>query len=79
MFENEVELKPPVEIPSENLSAEALNGIIEAFVLREGTDYGAVEVSFERKKEQLLKQIKRGEGRIVFDPNTESVTLLNGR
>lgn len=76
MYENEVEFKPPIEIPTGCLSAEALNGIIESFILREGTDYGAVEISFERKKEQLLKQIEKKEIKIVYDPNSESVTLI---
>lgn len=79
MFKNEIELKPPVDIPVESLSSEALNGIIESFILREGTDYGAVEISFERKKEQLRKQIEKKETRVVFDPNSESVTLVSKR
>lgn len=78
-FKNEFELKPPVDIPVESLSSEALNGIIESFILREGTDYGAVEISFERKKEQLRKQIEKKETRVVFDPNSESVTLMSKR
>ena len=32
-------------IPHERLSLEALQGIIEAFVTREGTDYGTQDVS----------------------------------
>ena len=30
----------PVIVPPDSLSAEALQGVIEKFVLREGTDYG---------------------------------------
>lgn len=65
-----------VEIPLELLSPEALAGVLESFVLREGTDYGAVELTFEQKVAQLRAAVVRGEARIVFDPDTESVTVL---
>lgn len=66
---------PPVEIPPEMLSAEALLGVIEAFVLREGTDYGAVEHTHEEKVAQVRAALDQGKARIYFDPLTESVTL----
>jgi uncharacterized protein YheU (UPF0270 family) len=53
-----------------------LTGVLESFVLREGTDYGAVELSFDAKVTQLREAVERGEARIVFDPATDSVTLL---
>ena len=65
-----------VEIPFELLSAEALAGVLENFVLREGTDYGEVELAFEEKVARLRAAVERGEARIVFDPETESVTLM---
>lgn len=65
-----------VEIPLDLLSEEALAGVLESFVLREGTDYGEVELTFEQKVAQLRLALQRGEARIVFDPETESVTIL---
>lgn len=65
-----------VEIPFDLLSPEALAGVLESFVLREGTDYGAVELTFDQKVAQLRAAVERGEARIVFDPDTESVTVL---
>lgn len=69
---------PPtyVEIPWMSLSAEALQGVIEEFILRYGTDYGVHEVSHEAKVQQVQKQINRGDIKIVFDPQLESVTLM---
>lgn len=67
---------PPVEVPREALSAEALNGIIESFILREGTDYGRDEVGLEKKMDQIHKQLDRGHIKIVFDAESESVTLM---
>jgi uncharacterized protein YheU (UPF0270 family) len=67
---------PPIEIPATSLSKEALNGMIDAFIMREGTDYGINEVSHEAKFKQIQKQIESGRVRIVFDPNTDSATLM---
>jgi len=66
----------PLEVPHRELSPDALRGVVEAFVLREGTDYGAREFTHEQKVQQLLDGLQRGEVRILFDPATESVTLL---
>lgn len=68
--------QPAVEIPHEQLSPEALRGVIESFVLREGTEYGERDVALDTKVDQVLRQIERGEAQIVFDPNTETVDVV---
>ena len=68
-----------VEIPLESISADALNGLVESYILREGTDYGSNEVSLEAKTAQVFKQLKKGDVKIVFDPATESIDLLTAR
>jgi uncharacterized protein YheU (UPF0270 family) len=65
----------PVEIPHATLSPEALRGVIEAFVLREGTDYGEREFTLDQKCAQVLAQIRRGEAHILYDPQSETVTI----
>jgi uncharacterized protein YheU (UPF0270 family) len=65
----------PLVIPHEELSAEALHGVIESFVLREGTDYGEREYSLVQKVAQVRAQLERGQARILFDPQTNTVTL----
>jgi uncharacterized protein len=72
----EDEESAPVEIPHTELSPEALRGVLESFVLREGTDYGAREYSLDEKVAHVLRQLERREARIMFDPGTESVTLV---
>lgn len=69
---------PPVavEVPLSALSEEALRGLIESFVLREGTDYGAVERTHEQKIADVRRQLERGEARVEFDPRTESTNLV---
>ena len=69
----------PIEIQPHQISAHALNGIIENFILREGTDYGLVEVTYEKKADQIRRQIDKGEIKIVFDQSTETVSLLTAR
>ena len=66
----------PIEVPHTMLSPDALRGLVESFVLREGTDYGAREFTHEQKVAQVMGQLDNGDVRIVFDPETESVTLL---
>jgi uncharacterized protein YheU (UPF0270 family) len=67
---------PPIVVPYTELSPEALTGVIEAFVLREGTDYGERDVPFDTKVQQVRRQLERREAEIVFDPNTESVGIV---
>ena len=66
----------PIEIPYSELSPEALRGVVEHFVLREGTDYGRQVYSLEEKVEQVLAQLRDGRARVVFDPTTESVHIV---
>jgi uncharacterized protein len=75
-FQSDPEPAPPVEVPHTELSADALRGLLEAFVLREGTEYGARDVPLERKVADVLRQLERGEAQILFDPNTESVNIV---
>ena len=69
----------PVVIEAKLLSPEALENLIDSFILREGTDYGSAEVSLERKREQILNQLSQDEIKIVFDPDSASVTLVPKR
>ena len=75
-WEDDRERPSPVEVPYTELSAQALRGVIETFVLREGTDYGERDVAHETKFAEVLRQLERGEARILFDPLTESVDIV---
>lgn len=65
-----------MKIDVHSLSAEALQGIIENYVLQEGTDYGEREWSLFQKCEQVKRQLQRGEAVVDFDPVTETVNIL---
>ena len=63
-------------VPYTELSEEALRGVLESFVLREGTDYGEREFSLDQKVEHVTRQLRRGDARIVFDPATETIDVV---
>jgi len=73
---NETEDSKPVEIPHAELAPATLRAVIESFVLREGTDYGAQDVSFERKVADVMRQLERREAVIVYDPGSDSVDIV---
>jgi uncharacterized protein len=75
----ETEKPQPLVIPHTELSAEALRSVVESFVLREGTDYGEREISLDRKVAQVLRQLERGEARIIFDAELETVDIVVSR
>ena len=75
-WEDERDQELPVVVPHTELSPEALRGVVESFVLREGTDYGERDVPFETKVAQVIRQLARGEARIMFDPVTQSVQIV---
>jgi uncharacterized protein len=63
-------------IPHRLLSPEALHGVIEAFVTREGTDYGAQDVLLAIKVMQVRQQLDDGTAVLVYDEDNESCTIL---
>ena len=65
-----------VKIPYDQLSQEALKGVIEEFVTRNGTDYGETQIPLETKIAQVLKQLESKDAFIVFDHQSETSTIL---
>lgn len=68
--------KKPLIIPFDRLSQEALQGVIEEFITREGTDYGMREVALENKFSSVKRQLETGLAVIVFDPETETTSIV---
>lgn len=63
-------------IPYEQLSAAALDNLIEEFVTRDGTDYGAEEASLPQKISQVLRLLRQGEVVILFDDESASCNII---
>ena len=62
-------------IPVDALEADTLYSLVEAFVLREGTDYGEEEISLDIKVQQVLDRLKSGDAVLVYSELHESVDI----
>ena len=65
-----------IKIPIESLDRSIIFSIIEEFVLREGTDYGAYEVNFQSKIDEIYRKLESDEYSISYDESTESCTII---
>ena len=63
-------------VPWETLSGEALQSIVETFILREGTDYGRTEYSLEEKTLSVMHQVKSAQASIVYDDEIETCNIV---
>ena len=64
-----------IEIPHKTLSEAALMGVIDAFVLREGTDYGHRDITLEEKRDRILILLSTGRARIVYYAENEHIDI----
>lgn len=65
-----------VAVPWDQLDAETLRRVAEAFVTREGTDYGLEEHSLTEKAAQVIAQLRRGEAELRFDLDEETFDIV---
>lgn len=63
-------------IPYQDISTDALDNLIDEFVLREGTEYGESDFSLAEKSMSVLRQIKAREVLILYSELNENVTLI---
>ena len=65
-----------VQVPLNRLSEDVLQALLEEFASRDGTDYGAVELTLEQKAGNLRRQLEREEVAILFDTESEQWDLV---
>ncbi|MBT6123923.1 MAG: YheU family protein [Halieaceae bacterium] len=65
-----------VQVPLNRLSEDVLLALLEEFASRDGTDYGAVELTLEQKAGNLRRQLEREEVAILFDTESEQWDLV---
>ena len=65
-----------MKIPYKELSQEALLGVIDAFILREGTDYGHEEITIDQKRSRVLSMLQSGEAEIVFYQESDHIDIV---
>lgn len=63
-------------IPVNRLSPEALQGVIEEFISRSGTDYGEIEAPTETKFRQVKYKLETGSAVLIFDDKTETTNIF---
>ena len=66
----------PVVVPHHLLSPEVLRALVEEFVTREGTDYGAQEKSLEEKVSRVMDQLADGRAKVVFDASSQTPNIV---
>lgn len=65
-----------IDIPYERLNPDTLRRMIEEFVTRDGNDWGEIGCTLEDKVAQVLRQLKTGKVKIVFDPASQTANLI---
>ena len=64
-------------VPWKQLSREALEGLIEEFVTRHGTDTGYTGGSLGKDIDMVKAQLRSGDVVIVFDEATRTANLVS--
>ncbi|MBU1965211.1 MAG: YheU family protein [Proteobacteria bacterium] len=64
------------KIPVNKISPEALQGVIEEFISRNGTDYGEIEASQETKFRRVKQKLETGSAVLIFDDETETTNIF---
>ena len=64
------------KIPIDKLSAEALQGVIEEFISRSGTDYGEIEAAPDTNFRQVKSKLETRESVLIFDDETETTNIF---
>lgn len=67
---------PIHRIPVNRLSPEALQGVINEFISRDGTDYGGMEASPETNFRQVKYKLEIGSAVLIFDEETETTNIF---
>ncbi len=65
-----------VNIPVEALSLAALDGVIDDYIHREGTDYGHRDYDLAQKRAAVRAQLASGRAMITFDARTQTTTIV---
>jgi hypothetical protein len=62
-------------VPYEKISREALQGLIEEFVTRDGTDSGYIKKGLDQNVDMVINQLRRGDAVVVYDEETGSANI----
>jgi len=66
-----------IDVPYVRLAPETLRAVIEEFVTRDTTDYGAYAKSLDEKVADVMRQLKRAEAKILSAPEEQRVHIVS--
>ncbi len=65
-----------IRVPIERIEPETLDGLLQEFASRDGTDYGERETPLHERVAQLRRQLGASELQLLFHPETQSWDLV---
>jgi uncharacterized protein len=65
-----------VEIPLERINPDTLRNLVSEFVTREWEEAGSISYTLDDKIEQVLRQLREGKARVVFDATSNSCNIV---
>jgi uncharacterized protein len=65
-----------VEVPHKEIESTTLKKLVEVFIMREGTDYGEIEVDLDQKISIVINQLKNGDAVSMWDTNLQSSNIV---
>jgi uncharacterized protein YheU (UPF0270 family) len=68
--------KQGLVIPHEKLSAEALRGLIEDVVTRNGTDNGYTKTTLDQNVIMVMDQLRRRQVVVVYDESSRTANII---
>ena len=68
-----------IEIPFEQIKPETLRSLIAEFVSRDGVDWGDAGGTLEDKIEQVLRQLRGRQAKVVFDQKSQTANIITCR
>lgn len=78
--ENKIESpEEGLEVPYAQLDPDTLRRMIQEFVTRDGADWAEVGCTLEDKVEQVLRQLRNQEVKVVFDLKSQTANLVTCR
>jgi|TARA_B100000767_G_C19741685_1_gene526489 hypothetical protein len=65
-----------ITVPLDELSKTALLGVVDAFILREGTDYGHHDYTLDEKRQRVIAMLRKGDAEICYYPENEHIDIV---
>jgi len=65
-----------VEVPFGLISPDTLRNLVSEFVTREWEEAGDISYTLDQKIEQVLRQLREGKAKVVFDATSSTCNIV---